>query len=62
MKIIIHVEGGLVQAVYANGDVDVDVVDLDVSDFPDEGEQEAADNRRTEMETTIKQEGWKNVW
>lgn len=33
MKIIIEVKGGLVQAVYANGDVDVEVVDLDVSDF-----------------------------
>lgn len=62
MKIIIEVKGGLVQAVYANGDVDIEVVDLDVSDFPDEGEQESADRRREEMETIVKQKGWKNVW
>ena len=61
-KVIIRVEGGLVQAVYSDGDVDVEVVDLDVSDFPEEGEQEAADKRREEMEATIKQEGWKEVW
>lgn len=61
-KVIIRVEGGLVQAVYSDGDVDVEVVDLDVSDFPEEGEQEAADKRREEMEETIKQEGWKEVW
>lgn len=37
MKIIIEVKGGLVQAVYANGDV-------------------------AEMNRTIQQKGWRNVW
>lgn len=62
MKVIVKVRGGLVEAVYADGDVDVDVVDLDVSDFPDEGEQEAADTREAEMNEIITQNGWRNVW
>lgn len=31
--VIIHVEGGLVQAVYSTEDLDIQVFDLDVSDF-----------------------------
>lgn len=62
MKIIIKVEGGMVQAVYADGEVEVDVIDLDVSDYPEEGEQEAADKREEEMNETVKQKGWKQVW
>lgn len=62
MKIIVKVEGGMVQAVYADGEVEVDVVDLDVSDFPDEGEQDAADKREEELNKTVKQKGWKQAW
>lgn len=62
MKIIIKVQYGLVVGVYADGDAEVDVVDLDVSDFPDEGEQEDSDKRREEMEATIAQPNWRCVW
>lgn len=62
MKIIVRVEGGLVQAVYADGEVDVEVVDLDISDYPDDGEQDEANKRREDMEQTIKQTGWRCVW
>ena len=31
--VIIHVEGGLVQSVYSTEDLDIQVFDLDVSDF-----------------------------
>lgn len=62
MKIIIKVEGGMVQAVYADDEVEVDVVDLDVSDFPDDGEQEAADEREEKLNKTVQQKGWKQVW
>ena len=63
VKIIIHVEDGLVQAVYADSDdVSVEVCDLDESDFADDGEQAAADLHRQEMNDTIKQEGWRCVW
>lgn len=39
IKVAIEVDGGLVQSVYANGPVKVDVFDLDVSDVP-EGDEE----------------------
>lgn len=32
-KVIIHVEGGLVQAVYSTEELDIQVYDLDISDF-----------------------------
>ena len=38
MKVIIHVEGGLVQAVYSAEELDIQVYDLDVSDFATEAE------------------------
>ena len=62
MKIIVRVEGGLVQAVYADGEVEVEVVDLDISDYPDDGEQDEVNKRREDMEQTIKQTGWRCVW
>ena len=37
-KIIIHVEGGLVQAVYSAEELDIQVYDLNVSDFATEAE------------------------
>ena len=37
-KVIIHIEGGLVQAVYSAEELDIQVYDLDVSDFATEAE------------------------
>ena len=41
-KVIIHVEGGLVQAVYSAEALDIQVYDLDVSDFATEAEYREA--------------------
>jgi len=41
-KVIIHVEGGLVQAVYSTEELDIQVYDLDVSDFATEAEYREA--------------------
>lgn len=65
VEVVIHVEGGMVQAVYASGEkarLDVTVLDLDVSDFPDEGEQETADDKRASLEEIEGSEEWKAVW
>lgn len=62
VQVAIRVEGGLVQSAYANADVGVDVYDLDVSDFPDEGEQDEAEKKETELEALIKSHGWRAVW
>lgn len=61
-KVIVVVRGGLVERAYANGDIEVDVVDLDVSDFPDEGEQEAADAKEAEVDELVKLDEWRQVW
>ena len=57
-----EVEGGLVRNIYANADVSPDVYDLDVSAYPDEGEQEAADAKANELKTRVNQHSWRSVW
>ena len=63
VSVAVEVSGGLVQAVYARGgDVGADVFDLDVHDFPDEGEQEETESREKQLEKLIGAPGWKRVW
>lgn len=62
VRVAIRVKGGLVQTVYSNSDVDVDVYDLDVSDFPDEGEAEEADRKEKELGELCSNPGWRAVW
>ena len=62
MCVAVNVQGGLVQSAIANADVGVNVYDLDVSDFPDKGEAEAADARRAEYEKLAESPGWQSVW
>lgn len=62
VNVAVEVSGGLVVNVYANAGVDIEVYDLDVSDFPGEGEQEAADAREKELQELIKKPGWSCVW
>lgn len=62
VNVAVEVSGGLVANVYANAGVDIEVYDLDVSDFPDEGEQEMADVRAKELGSLIKKPGWNRVW
>lgn len=60
--VAVKVHGGLVQSVIANADVDLDVYDLDVSDFPDEGEEDEADKRRRVFEELASRPDWRSVW
>lgn len=60
--VAVKVHGGLVQSVIANADVDLDVYDLDVSDFPDEGEEDKADERRRVFEELASRPDWRSVW
>ena len=62
VQVAVRVKGGLVDEVHANADVNVDVYDLDVSDFPDDGEQDEADKKEVELEELVKSPGWRNVW
>lgn len=62
VQVAVEVNGGLVQNVYANADVSVDVYDLDVSDFPDEGEEAEADQRQAELNELVKSPGWHKIY
>ena len=62
VQVAVCVKGGLVQEIHANADVSADVYDLDVSDFPEEGEQDEADKKEAELEELVKSPGWRAVW
>lgn len=62
VQMAVRVKGGLVQEIHANADVSADVYDLDVSDFPEEGEQDEADKKEAELEALVKSPGWRAVW
>lgn len=62
VRVAVKVVGGMVQEAIANAGVNLDVYDLDVSDFPDDDEEEAADRRGNEYEQLSKSPGWSCVW
>lgn len=62
IKVAIKVHGGLVQSAIANADVDLDVYDLDISGFPAEGEEVAADERRRMFDELASRPDWRSVW
>lgn len=62
VQVAIKVHEGMVQFVISNAGVDVDVYDLDVSDYPDEGEQDEADKLEKEFNELSNRPGWGDVW
>lgn len=62
VRVAVEVEGGLVQNIYSNTDVYPDVYDLDVSSYPEEGEEDEADQKRAELDEVKNQPGWRSVW
>jgi hypothetical protein len=52
-EVIIHLEGGLVQAVYAAEDMDVRIFDLDMPDFATRQELDEAKMLATDLESRI---------
>lgn len=62
VRVIIHVEGGMVHAVYSDGEADVEVLDLDVSSYPDEGEEDVAAFNRRRLDEVAASPEWSAVW
>lgn len=60
--VAVKVEGGMVQEAIANTFVDLDVYDMDVSDFPDDGEEDEVDEKQDEYDRLSKTPGWRAVW
>jgi len=52
-KVIIHLEGGLVQAVYSELELDIQVYDLDMPDFATRKELEEAKTLAADFESRI---------
>lgn len=52
-EVIIHLEGGLVQAVYAAEDMDVRIFDLDMPDFATRQELDEAKTLAADLESRI---------
>jgi hypothetical protein len=59
-KVIIHVQGGLVQAVYSTEELDIQVYDLDISDFATGREIENAKTIAADFERQI--QGFKQIY
>ena len=62
VELAVEVEGGLVQAIYANADIFPEVFDLDVSDFVEDSEVEEVDIKAAELEKLKQQPGWRAVY
>lgn len=63
VSVAVEVTGGMVQTIYARGgDVDADVFDLDVLDFPEEGEEDKAKSREKALNELINSPGWHRIW
>jgi len=54
-KVIIHLEGGLVQAVYSELELDIQVYDLDMPDFATRKELEEAKTLAADFENQIQE-------
>ena len=62
MDIAVRVKGGMVQQIISNAGVNAEIFDMDVSDFPDEGEEEEAYDKEAEYEKLQKTPGWAEIW
>jgi len=54
-KVIVHLEGGLVQAVYSEQELDIQVYDLDMPDFATRKELEEAKTLAADFESQIQE-------
>ena len=55
MKVVIKIEGGVCQAIHSdNPDLEVEVYDLDLPDFPTKHELDESDTRERQYMATIR--------
>ena len=62
VRVAVNVHGGLVQGAIANAGVNVEVYDTDVSDFPDDGEEDEAAARQAAYDKLASSPDWGRVW
>lgn len=62
-KVVVNVEDGMVRAAFSTDlNVDLEVIDLDVSSYPDEVEMDAAESGRKRLEEIQDSPDWHQVW
>lgn len=63
VSIAVEVSGGLVQNIYSDGErVGADVYDLDVSMYPDEGEEDEAAEKNRQIEAIRQDPAWRRIF
>ena len=62
IQVAARVEDGLVQEAYSNADVQVEVYNVDFSEFPEDEEIAESDKREKEWEEETQKPGWRQVW
>lgn len=62
VQVAVEVQGGLVQNIYANTDVDAEVYDLDLTDIQEEGGFTEGELRQAALAEMISVPGWRRVW
>ena len=58
----VEVQGGLVQKIYANTDVDAQVYDLDLTDIQEEGGLTEGELRQAALAEVTSAPGWRHIW
>lgn len=64
-KVVIEVVGGIVQNVYAPKDgaiVEVEVLDLDLSDYATEEEKREVDQKESRLKEIVAGDGWLRIY
>lgn len=62
VEVAVEVQGGLVQNIYANTDVDAEVYDLDLTDIQEEGGPTEGELRQAALAEVTSAPGWRTIW
>jgi hypothetical protein len=65
VNVVVCVKGGMVQGAYTNANgvcVDLDVIDLDVSSYPDDGETDEADLNQKRIDEIENDPSWRAIY
>lgn len=62
IQVAVEVQGGLVQNIYANTDIDAQVYDLDLTDIQEEGGLTERELRQAALAEVTSAPGWRRVW
>lgn len=65
VNVVVCVKGGMVQGAYTNASdvyVDLDVIDFDVSSYPDDGETDEADLNQKRIDEIESDPSWRAIY